>query len=55
MYKNIRVVSGPITPLPCALVRLSNITALLPPSLPHPELIRNQQETVRCIKERYGT
>jgi hypothetical protein len=32
-----------------ALVRLSNITALLPP--PHPELFRNQQETVRCITE----
>jgi hypothetical protein len=30
-------------------VWLSYITALLPPS-PHPELIRNQQETVRGIK-----
>jgi hypothetical protein len=35
-------------------VRLSNITALVPPFL-HPELNRNQQETVRCIKERSGT
>ncbi len=25
-----------------------------PPSLPHPELIRNQQQTVRCIKGRSG-
>jgi hypothetical protein len=35
------------------LVRFSNITALLPPTLlpPHPELIINRQETVRCIKE----
>ncbi len=33
---------------------LSNITALVPPPSPHPELIRNQQETVRCIKERSG-
>jgi hypothetical protein len=36
-------------------VRLSNITALLPHPPSHPELIRNQQETVRCIKERSGT
>jgi hypothetical protein len=36
-----------------APVRLSNITSLLPPTIPpHPELIRNQQKTVRCIKER---
>jgi hypothetical protein len=37
-----------------ALVQLSNITALLPP-LPNPELLRNQQETVRCVEERFGT
>ncbi len=40
-----------------ALVLLRNITALLfPPSPPpHPELIINQQETVRCIMKRSGT
>ncbi len=37
------------------LVQLSNIITLPPPTLPHPELIRNQQETVMCIKERSGT
>jgi hypothetical protein len=25
------------------------------PPFPHPELIRNQQQTVRCIKGRFGT
>ncbi len=50
-----REVSGPIPPLLCrlsnitALVVLSNITALLPSPHPHPELIRSQQETVRCM------
>ncbi len=38
-----------------SLVRLSNKTALIPPPSPHPELIRNQQETVRCVKERSST
>jgi hypothetical protein len=42
----VRKVSGPIPPPP---VRLSNITALLPPppQTTHPELIKNQPETVR--------
>ncbi len=34
------------------VVRLSNITALLPPIT---KLIRNQEETVRYVKERSGT
>jgi hypothetical protein len=38
-------------PLQCVKVTLP---LLLPPS-PHPKLIRKQQETVRCIKERSGT
>ncbi len=44
--------------VPLGPVGKSNITALLSPPSPHPELIRNQrneQETVRCIKERSCT
>ncbi len=36
-------------------VRLSNITALLPPPPPITKLIRNQEDTVMYLKERSGT
>ncbi len=53
----LREVSGPIPPLHWGLITFTQITALLPPppSPPHPELIRNQQETVMCVKDRSGT
>jgi hypothetical protein len=58
-YEGFRVHTTPPVRLSniTTLVRLSNISALLPPPSPPSRTysIRNQRETVRCIKERSGT